>query len=227
MSVMQVRCTLHPPKELWLEPHVPADAEGALVGWVAGAAPVDCGIPRDVARIITQTLTRNYRLTFLDPGVEAAPPWQEHATYETGFLKSSRFLDFRHSAGYALTSTITAEAAARLFETEESLWSLQSQIVFLTERKASPPNISFRTIDELVRTRKLLPARLSAEFACVGLMVPGPDGDFAQLILWQPRATQTFLGLLRLETEKTGLTFAEVSESEFRDTKWFVEEVRQ
>jgi hypothetical protein len=217
MSTRELRFTRHPPRELWLRPEPPADAERALIGWVQDIAAIDEGVPDDVMRIITRALTHDYRLTFIDPGVEKSSRWRNLERCSTRFLKASRLVPWR---GYGLTSTCEANIAVRLFETKGWLWHLQSQLVLLTSRDELAPEISLGTLRQLMRSRRLDIRPLQAEFACVGIMTPGPDGDFAQLIFWRPESMSTFVERLRAQAEQAQISFVEVSEAEFKQTKW-------
>jgi hypothetical protein len=219
MSTRELRFTRHPPPQLWLRPEPPADAQGALIGWVQDVAAIDEGVPDDVMRIITRALTQNYRLTFIDPDVEKSSQWRSLERHSTRFLKASRLAPWR---GYGLTSTCDADIAVRLFATEGWLWHLQSQVVLLTSRDELAPEISFGTLHRLMQSRRLDIRPLRAELACIGVMTPGPDGDFAQLIFWQPASMSVFKEHLRAQAEQAQIGFVEVSKAEFQETKWLL-----
>jgi hypothetical protein len=225
MSVVGMRFCGQPPRGLWLKPEIPQGSDGAMIGWIQDAAPVDGGVPQDVARVIAEALVKNYRVTFVDPGQTKSPDWQSRGDYSIRFVHPDGIGSLNPSAGYALTSTRSSDVALRLFDTEESLWTLQSQVVFLTDQNAEAPDASFRTIDILMRTRTLDVAGLQGEFGCWGIVTPGPDGDFAQMIVWQAGGMDAFKRSLRFESEVAGLHFAEVSSLEFEHTKWFLEKV--
>lgn len=225
MSKLELRLCRRPPRELWLKPEIPEGAAGTIIGWIQDVPPVEGGVPRAVSRVITTALTRNYRLTFVDPGRAKSAGWQDHGEHSTRFLRAEGIGRLNPSAGYGLTSTVSADLALRLFETNESLWTLQSQIVLLTDRELCAPNVSFGTIDALMRTRKLDPTGLQAECGCLGVMTPGTDGDFAQLVFWRAGTLEGFQQAVRSVADSAGLSFAEVSESEFRQTRWFLQEV--
>jgi hypothetical protein len=227
MSARELRFTLHPPVELWLKPEPPPGAESALIGWVMDTPPIDDGVPHDVALAITRALTSKYALTFLDPGKGKSAQWESHGSYSVRFLKPTGFLRLNPSAGYALTSTFDPETAVQLFDTNESLWVQQSQIVLLSLRDTPPPNITFQHLHDLLRSRQLDYNRLQSEDLCLGIVAPGPDGDFVQVILWESGAMSVLRERLRAESERSGLVFSEVTSSEFKQTRWFLQEVRQ
>jgi hypothetical protein len=215
MSIVELRLTRDPP--IWLPPQPPPATEVALIGWVEDVHRIDEGVPRDVRRIITRALTQEYRLTFLDPGVERTSQWRHRESCATRFVKVSRLVPW---IGFGLTSTHEADVAVRLFATVQSLWHLQSQMVFLTQRCDLPPEISFGTLHRLTRSRRLDIRQLQAEFGCAGIMTPGPDGDFVQLNFWFPGALSSFTEGLCTQTQQAQIGLVEVSELEFKRTRW-------
>jgi hypothetical protein len=225
VSTVELRLCRRPPRESWLKPEIPAGADGAIVGWIQDAQPVESGVPPEVTRAIAGALLKYCRLTFVDPGQPKSPDWQQRGDRSVRFLRAEGMRRLNPSAGYPLTSTVSLNPALRLFETDESLWTLQSQVVLLNDRQGPAPSVSFARMDALMRTRKLEPACLQAECGCLGVMTPGPDGDFAQLISWQAGAMEGFTQALAAEAARAGLLFAEVSDLEFRQTRWFLEKV--
>lgn len=225
MSTRELRLTLDPPRELWFPPAPPPGTDSMLIGWVQDVAPVDEGVPANVMEVVTRAMTRDYRLTFIDPGVERSPEWKESqkGRGESRFVKATRFSPIR---GYGLASTSDAKVAMRLFSTDESLWHLQSQWVFLTPRGDPPPEISFQALNQLAQWRRLDPGELQAEFGCQGIMAPGPDGEFIEVVLWLPGARTALVQSLQREAEQAHLPWAEVSEVEFRETQWLSSDVR-
>jgi hypothetical protein len=225
MSTRELRSTLNPPRELWFPPEAPPGTEAMLIGWVQDVAPVDEGVPANVMEIVTRALTRDYRLTFIDPGAEKSPEWKdsENGLRQTRFLKPTQFSPI---AGYGLTSTADANVAVRLFSTDEWLWHLQSQWVFLTRRSDPPPEMSFHALHQLAQWRRLDPHELQTEFRCQGVMAPGPDGEFIEIVLWQPGARAALLLNLQAEAEQAHLPWTQVSEVEFRETQWVPSDVR-
>ena len=225
MSTRELRFTVDLPRDMWLKPEVPAGAEGAMIGWVRDAAPIDDGIPEAVALVITRALTSRYSLTFSDPNNGGSDQWEKHGTYATRYLKPDGIQRLNPSAGYGLTATSNPDVAARLFDTDESLWVEQLQVAFLSPRECQPPDIDFQDLHNFLRSRTLDCGYLQYTFGSSGLLTPGPDGDFAQVILCQPGAMNELTQSLHLESEAAGLHFAEVSGAEFERTKWFLEKV--
>jgi hypothetical protein len=225
MSTRELRATLNPPRELWFPPEPPPGSEALLIGWVRDVAPADEGVPDDVMRIVARALTRDYRLTFIDPGVEKSPQWKDSANglRQTRFLKPTQFSP---TAGYGLTTTCDPEVAVRLFSTDEWLWHLQSQWVFLSRPSDPPPEISFLTLNQVAQWRRLDPQRLQTEFGCQGVMAPGPDGEFIEIVLWQPGARTALLKSLQAEAGQAQVSWKEVPEVEFRETQWLPSDVR-
>jgi len=225
MSTRELRFTVDLPSDMWLKPEVPAGAQGAMVGWVRDAAPIDDGIPETVALVIARALTSRYNLTFSDPNNGGSDQWEKHGTYATRFLKPNGIQRLNPYAGYSLTTTSDPDTAVRLFDTDESLWVQQLQVAFLSPRLCQPPDITFQDLHQFLRSRSLDCGHLQSQFASIGLLTPGPDGDFAQVILCQPSAMNELKQSLQLESGAAGLHFAEVSGLEFEQTKWFLEKV--
>ena len=225
MSTRELRFTVDLPSDMWRKPQVPVGAEGAMIGWVRDVAPIEDGIPETVALVITRALTSQYSLTFSDPNIGRSGQWENRGTYATRFLKPAGILRLNPSAGYSLTNTSDPDAAVRLFDTDESLWVEQLQVVFLSSKECQPPEMSFQALHNFLRWRTLDCGRLQSEFGSIGLLTPGPDGDFAQVILCQPGAMNEFKRSLRIASDAAGLHFAEVSRLEFERTKWFLEKV--
>jgi hypothetical protein len=149
--------------------------------------------------------------------VERTSQWRHLESCSTRFVRVSRLIPW---IGFGLTSTREADVAVRLFTTVQSLWHLQSQIVFLTRRCDLPPEISCGTLHRLARSRHLDIRQLQAEFACSGIVTPGPDGDFAQLNFWCPGALSVFTEGLRTQAQQAQIGLVEVSELEFKRTRW-------
>src|SRR5215469_8325701 len=154
MSTVELRFCGQPPRSLWLRPEIPEGVDGAVIGWIQDAAPVDGGVPEDVARVIAEALTKKYRVTFVDPGRTKSTEWQTRGDDSVRCVRSDGIGRLNPSAGYTLTSTLNSNVALRLFDTDESLWTLQSQVVFFTDQNSQAPTASFRAIDDLMRTRK-------------------------------------------------------------------------
>src|SRR5258708_36044400 len=66
-NVVGLRLTTNPTSEIWQVPTANSEFAVILIGWVTRAAPVDAGVPNEVAQILSESLTRLAVLTFLHP----------------------------------------------------------------------------------------------------------------------------------------------------------------
>jgi hypothetical protein len=219
-----LRMTVHP-QEPWWKPRVPDDAVCALIGWIREVAPVDSGVPFDVKHALANALTRQYLLTFVGDRPTAETEWVNLGDRWVRSAKPAGGWRGLSSAGLSLVATANPSAAQALFESG-GLWNRENQIVLLSANGARPLQLDFDVLDALMKSSRP-DLRELAVLGVLGVMTPGPDGDFAQVMVWNTKGLLHFTDQLRADAEAAGLSFLVVPEAEFKQTKWFLEEVRR
>jgi hypothetical protein len=195
-----------------------------LIGWVQDVAPVDSGVPREAKRVLVNALVRRYTLLFVGEAVERSSVWRALPDRWVRQAAPSGILSRLFSSGFSIVATMDTLAGEELFESQ-CLWSLENQLVLLAGRDASPPDLRFDLFEALLKSKSADFRRLPS-IGVLGAMMPGPDGDFAQLLLWGGQSMEGFAEHLRAECEAAHISFASVPETEFKKTKWFLEEVK-
>lgn len=206
----------------WLRWKVPADAEGAVIGWIQQRPHADAGVPPKVAHLLARALTQCFRITFLDFDNGASPGWSEHEDRSVARLAAPGWRGIFSSNDLYMTSTRSALHAEHLFDAEAGGWSREAQFVLLSSPLEPLPKLDSPALHELTRGR--LEAGSSILPELWGIMVPGPDGDLAQVLLFHKRALHDFLDQLEEATQASGIRFEIVTSEEFNQTNWFAED---
>jgi hypothetical protein len=123
--------------------------------------------------------------------------------------------------GLPLVATSDPGRAEDLFNAEAFSWELRGQIVLLSPRGSPPPPLSYAQLDDARSRKRIDDARLGLPAAIEGLVLPGVDGDFVELIAFEERLWRTLPEALAGECAKSGVAWSVVPEDEFKATKWF------
>jgi hypothetical protein len=119
-----------------------------------------------------------------------------------------------------MVATSDVETASELFWVVGFDWNLRGQIVLLSDSGSAPPPLQYDHLERLFGKEHLnrVSARLPEEIT--GIIVPGVDGDFAELVAFNKAAGQAVLEALALECANSKVAWRIVSEAEFLDTRW-------
>lgn len=194
-KVIAVRATLNPASPWWQLPL--NNLQGtpvALIGWILETPPIDGGILAPVASILSRAITALRRITFLDGN---AP-------------RSSQ-------AKFPLRTTSEPDVAVEMFDMAYFSWSLQSQIGFLSRLDAAPPSLTDKQVRAALDDIDPLPL---SQLGVTGVLLPGVDGDFAALALFDSSWPE-FERHLREQCSRAGVEWAIMPEADFKNTAWF------
>jgi hypothetical protein len=184
MTLVELRFVRDPRDPCWeLWPASPGMRTG-LIDWLLEDAPVDAGVPPDVAELICQALCRSRRVTFLDPRAEetTSPAWSAGPDGWTRVLQPTLFGRMSGRPRYPLLCTEQPERAAELFSTEGFSWVQKGQIALLSRASGPPPELGHAQIDAIFRREPIGRIQLGLPADIEALLLPAVDGDYAQLI---------------------------------------------
>jgi hypothetical protein len=222
-SVTGLRLTLNPMSTVWGVPIARVDFRVILIGWVTRAVPVDGGVPKEVAQLLSECLTRVAVVTFLHsrPSLPTRAPnqWYEvHGAWMT-MLTASVGVWGKHKH-WPLLSTQDAATTGLLFNDEMFDWTQQGQIAFLTENRQVPPTIGYDLVEECFDRKSLAETLRRARPNLLGLLYPAVDGDFAGLISADNEFIEQVLEEIHHACDSAGFSFTLTTEDEFKRMFW-------
>jgi hypothetical protein len=159
----------------------------SLLGWRVRPEPVDSGVPPPVAAMLCRVLCDSATVSFIS-GDSSAPP-------------------------FSLVSTNTPAIASGLFEEAKYPWTQQGQMVLLSARGASPPNLSPREVRAVMERDP----EIAQQAGFMGALLPGVDGDVAGLWVFDAAAKQSLIDAMRTQCAAAGWHFEVLAEDEFRE----------
>jgi len=221
MEVEAIRATRDPHDSCWALSFVPEKGTSVLlVGWIMKDVPTDAGVPAEIAKILTEVLCDDYRVAFLHPTAAGRD--------ESGWRTTPRGLEqvLRPGLGgrvlreplLPVICTSEARTAALMFRAEPYSWQLRSQLVMLFPL-GSEAHLSYDSVFKL--WRRSANAHYAAELGAEGLMLPGVDGDFAELVFFLEPQLQRSARRLEQACQQAGIGWQVVSECDFKSTSWF------
>jgi len=223
-AVNGLRLTESPKDPRWALRWRPGDATVGILGWMMSAAPVEGGVPATVARILAETLCRVARVTFIAASTKGRPSSDDWVPVEEGWRCKLSPPTVRRLTGapvFPLVCTTEPRLARALFEVPGFAWELRAQVVLLSPLEKPPPHVTYQDVQDLfgqvVLERRT--ARLGADI--VGLMLPGVDGDFVELISFAPDGWQRLRDRLSATCSQARVAFDIVPEPGFARTEWF------
>lgn len=195
-----------------------------LLGWVQDRVPVDAGVPPEVASIIARAACSSYVLTFFDrqaaeyaaPSKWTTTPWGWACVVDPPIWK--RVLG---RWALPLVATSVPTMAAQLFYADYFSWELRGQIVLLSTPGVAPPPLTYEQLEWLVGDEPLDRRAVPLPQDFVAVIVPGPDGDFAEFIAFEEAVRGNLTEEIRRECNDAGVAWSLVPEDEFLQTKWF------
>jgi hypothetical protein len=197
-----------------------------LLGWVSDAKTVDAGIPQAIATLLTRALCRCVMLTFLwQPDKSSSPSeqWEPFGKGRAKHLKASLLERVRGNPPFTLLATYNPVEAENLFYNEKFSWEMRAQRVFLSPIDVLP-DLDYRHVSTVFNW----PANLdvTAHFQgtnVLGFLLPGVDGDFAELVVFDEVQWPSLQQALSQQCVALEIDFQIVDESTFKQTKWVAE----
>lgn len=225
-GLIGLRATFNPQEALWELPL--ASLQGCatvLIGWTVDAQLAESKVPEQVACILARALTRSHALTYLDPGIMlhiASQRWQSTPEGWACILMPSGFHGKRKDSALPLVCTSRSNVAAQLFFTDHFIWNLKTQVGILSRRDCSPPTVSYQRVRDVLDRRLFDPWQFASEARAQGILLPGVDGDFAALSVFESDVLGKIQEYLIEECSAAKVNWEVVRESEFKRTVWFV-----
>lgn len=195
-----------------------------LIGWRQEPTPLDNGIPREIAVVLSRALasiawvifpcsTLNCRSTVI---------WSPCGDDFTCTLSSSSLIErirarlMRVPSEIVLVSTRKLETILRLFNDAHYPWWLQGQVVLLSATDMPQPALDRQLLLSLLGDNWASQAMSFATQRHIGgVLRPGVDGDLIGIRLLTDTFEQAFLTALKKETQLAGYTWALLSENAF------------
>ncbi len=179
-----------------------------ILGWTCDDSSVDAGIPEAIANVLSKALCHCSQVSFLDPS-------------SSSILKPSPFKSMLGQPVFSIRTTSQQEIVARLFYIDEFPWDQCSQVVILSKWK-SEPIFNYANLFELWSHPAPNLNSLANRMKVLGYLLPGPDGDFVEIVIFDNSLLNLLTQNLANECKQRGLGWQEVSENQFRETKWVV-----
>ena len=215
--------TLNPQDSCWELYAGSAPGVRGLLGWVSDAKTVDAGVPTAVAALLTQALCRCVTLTFLwQPGMSKSlsESWQPVEKGRAKHLKAGLLDRVRGNPPFTLLATHDPAEAENLFYNDDFSWELRAQRVFLSPIDVLP-DLDYRLVSTIFNWTSKLDVKAHFRGTNVsGLLLPGVDGDFAELVVFEDAQWPSLQQALAQECEARDFDFQIVDEATFKQTKW-------
>ncbi len=176
-----------------------------LIGWREEPAPVDAGVPRQVAAAVARALTSIGRITFLSSAV--------HAPAGGGWSPSKK----RGPAPAELTSATDPEAVMHAFDDAAHPWWMQGQVLFLSEPGAAAVEIDREQLLALLENDWAAAAGALPARGVVAVLRPGVDGDLAGLLTLTAGAERASLAALERESRLASFDWSVLAEDAFAE----------
>jgi hypothetical protein len=213
--------TRDPSDQKWeIRPRPAGKHARSLIGWIRERPAVDAGVPDAVARVFARTLCHLGNVTFLHDGARAlndSPEW--HVTPEgwACTLTPPGWIRRLVAPRWPLICTARPETSLELFDADGFSWELLAQVANVNPARDAPPKLTYRQVTDLLDRSEHEGEPLHG----LTIFSPAVDGDFAEIIVFDPLHWEEVETRLHEECVRSGLSFKVVSETEFNRTKWF------
>jgi len=215
--------TLNPQDSCWELYAGSAPGVRGLLGWVSDAKTVDAGVPTAVAALLTRALCRCVTLTFLwqaGKSKSISEQWEPSGEGRAKHLKPGLLDKVRGNPPFTLLATHDPAEAENLFYNEDFSWELRAQRVFLSPIDVLP-DLDYRLVSTIFNWPTKLDVTAQLQGTNVtGLLLPGVDGDFAELVVFEDAQWPPLQQALAQECEPRDFDFQVVDEATFKQTKW-------
>lgn len=213
----------------WCQRGIPdGAARSGLLGWVMSAAAIDALVPGPVTEMLSRSLTRCARVTYLLSEAlthARSPHWSDVALGQSIRLRPAGWLRlFGRKPTFPLLCTESPTVAARLFASDDFDWSQRGQLALLSPRDAPPPRLSHALFDALWNDSAPPSGATLSEAGLTGFVSPAVDGDFAQIVAFSDPLWEALLDALAGECAAAGIALSRVDEAAFRKTRWLLDE---
>lgn len=191
-----------------------------LCGWQQAPPSVEGGIPNEVAEVISKSMCRDARVSFLFNDADDIAKAHSNGKYSIQPIAASTMKAMwsgTPSRAVVVTSN-DPKVVNSLFDASYFNWSLQGQIVFLSSLSEPVPDLKDVLSCASQKKYEDVPLKAIDEFSLSGIMRPGVDGDVAGFLFRTVSDKESFLRVLREEAESNGMQFKICNEAEFMDS---------
>lgn len=215
--------TLNPQDSCWELYAGSAPGARGMLGWTTDTPLADAGVPPVAATLLTQALCRCFMLTFFgqpDKGKSLSEEWQPAGEGQVKQLKVGLLDRVRGNPPFTLLATRNPAEAENLFYNNQFSWELRAQRVFLSPIDVLPV-LDYRLVNTIFNWPSNLD--ITEHFVgthVLGLMLPGVDGDFAELVVFDKDQWPSLQQALSQECAARKVEFQIVDEPTFKQTKW-------
>lgn len=185
------------PDPTWPRPAIDGVRVDYLV-WSASPVAIDAGVPDEVAQRLGVALCAAADVLFLGgPAADLVPDpaWRACAvgTWCAAVRLPLRLRTPLRRRDIPLTFTRRPDVLAGAFDAPGFSWDLRGQTIWLFDPGSAPPRIDAAALDSGLDQDP----PVALPFGSVGLLRPGTDGDFAELLTREPPMRIAVLDTLR------------------------------
>ena len=197
-----------------------SDGRTWLLTWTINPWPIDAGVPEPLALAICEALCACGWVVHLSPWVRGLKPqwgWMRSIDGPKRWYHAVRmFLGFRVIRGWlglSLTATSNPETAVEAFDTPSFDWTQHGQIIFLLPPGDLPP-LDRSALRSLLRGTPPSIRSLTGTPALRGVVLPGVDGDVAQITTFDPGLWPELEPALIAAAKARGISVRHATEAE-------------
>jgi hypothetical protein len=212
----QVLVTFEPKSTRWMLP--PSETgQLVLIGWrLAGARPVDGGMPPPIADALCQGLVQCSWVSFFDAAEPpSSPEVRVGKVVVSGIGPRLRALSQRLPGTVFQVSTRQADVAASAFDASLFSWSMQGQVLLLSPPDHPPRVLSWAEMWSLSSRERSITSDSLEALNVQAALFPGVDGDVGGLVSADPEAQAGILAALQMGVEAAGMNWRVLSEEQF------------
>jgi hypothetical protein len=199
----------------WTVVEVPGTFE-ISIGWLHDELDVDEAPPPQVEDILSDLLASTGSVIYGRP--EGDTPQAQRVALLTGFEFNGFFGMFGSKIEFIWTDK--PEVIKQMFDTSYMNWSHEGQFAIMYKTK-SAPTVSRDALLGAVKQSEFGANSLKSSGA-IGALIPGADGDFAQLVFYAQADRDAFLQALEEACKSKNLGFEKISGQQFEEKNWYV-----
>lgn len=193
-----------------------------LLGWRVSWTPIEDGVPDAVAKVLAAAMTSLAQVIFLSSDLaqtDAVNEWDSSGEKTVCVLKEPNPLKQLTAflSGKAVHITLVATRTPKQVEQslDDSMWSLETQIILLSEPERVLPKIDWQTLLSLFDDDWILSASQLQRIGIQCVLRPGVDGCVAGVLFLTDDFRHKFLGILENQSRAAGFDWELLSEAEF------------
>ena len=194
-----------------------------LAGWVLSAEErEEPEVPHWAAELLSRIWCEAALVTFLldaRRGMTESGQWRRAEGSWWCRPERGRFSVCSRVPDFELCATSSAAVAERLFTDDVFCWQRRGQRVFLST-PPDPPPLERSTIQTLLRRSPRIDAGALRSAGVWGLVFPGVDGDFAEMVTFSERERDLLVRSFREVCNAVDVPLDFLNEKEFTENAW-------